>query len=101
MSSQPRDLYGLVLPLTIVEREQLNERAAEVSIPAAELARRLILRYLEPPRERDAVDERIGRTLMARAGATGHIPADASEQVSQIVAELKRAGIDPGKLGGT
>lgn len=100
MSSQPRDPDGLVLPLTIVERERFNEWAAEVGIPAGELARRLILRYLEPPRERDAVDERIGRTLMARAGAMGHIPADAPEQVSQIVAELKRAGIDPRKLGG-
>ncbi len=36
---------------------------------------------------------------MARAGAMGHIPADASKQISQIVGELKRVGIDPGEPG--
>ena len=101
MSAQPRDPDGLVVPLTLDERERLNDWAAEVGIPAAELARRLILRYLQPPRGRDAVDERIGQTLMARAGAMGHIPDDASEQISQIITELKRAGIDPRKFGGT
>lgn len=100
MSTRPGDPDGLLLPLTIVERERLNEWAAEVGVPAAELARRLILRYLEPPRERDAVDERIGRTLMVRAGALGHIPADASEQVGKLIADLKRGDVDPRDLGG-
>jgi hypothetical protein len=100
MSAQPRHPDGLAVALTIDERERLNEWATEVGISAAELARRLILRYLQPPRDRDAVDERIGQTLMARAGAMGHIPDDASEQIGEIIAALKRADSEPGKLGG-
>ena len=100
MSAQPRHPNGLALALTLDERERLNEWAAEVGIPAAELARRLILRYLQPPRERDAVDERIGQTLMARAGAMGHIADDASGQIGEIIAALKRADSDPRDLGG-
>jgi hypothetical protein len=66
----------------------LNEWAAEVGIPVAELARRLILRYLAPPRCRDDVDDRIGQTLMARASAMGHVPADAAARVSQAMRDL-------------
>ena len=78
----------LAVPLGVDERELLNEWAAEVGIPMAELARRLILRYLSPPRVRDDVDERIGQTLLARAGALGHIPADAPAKVRQAIRDL-------------
>jgi hypothetical protein len=77
----------LVVPLSVEERELLNELAAEVGVPVAELARRLLLRYLAPP-DRDDVDERIGQTLLARAGALGHIPADASAKVRQAIRDL-------------
>ncbi len=82
MSAQPRHPDGLAVALTLDERE------------------RLILRYLQPPRERDIVDERIGQTLMARAGAMGHIADDASEQIGEIIAALKRADSEPRELGG-
>lgn len=100
MSAHPRRPDELAVALTLDERERLNEWAAEVGISAGELARRLILRYLQPPRDRDAVDERIGQTLMARAGAMGHIPDNASEQIGDIIAALKRGGSDPRELGG-
>ena len=56
------------VPLSIDERELLNEWAAEIDAGVEELARRLILRYLHvfPVAERDELDERIGRTLLAR-----------------------------------
>ena len=60
--AQPGDQDALVIPLTVDERERLNEWAAEIDVPVTELARRLILRYLAPlPAERDLVDERSGR----------------------------------------
>lgn len=93
--AQPTDHDVLAVPLTVDERERLNEWAAEVDVSAAELARRLILRYLAPPADRDAVEERIGQTLLARAGAMGHIPADAAAQVRRAIADLTRDDEQP------
>ena len=88
---QPGDQDALAIALSVDERERLNEWAAEIDVPVAELARRLILRYLTPlPAERDLVDERIGQTLLARAGAMGHVPADAAEQLRRAIADLQR-----------
>ena len=67
----------LLVPFEVDERERLNEWAAEIGIPVAELVRRLVLRYLDPPRARDAIDNRIGQTLLARATQMGHLPTDA------------------------
>ena len=90
------DQGGLVVPLRVDERERFNEWAAEVGVPAAELARRLLLRYLTPaPQVRDAVDERIGETLLARAGAMSHIPAHAAAQVRRVIDDLKHADENP------
>ena len=89
--AQPGDHDALAIPLTVDERERLNEWAAEIDVPVGELARRLILRYLTPlPAERDLVDERIGQTLLARAGAMGHVPADAAAQLRRAIADLQR-----------
>jgi len=85
--SAPTDAQ-LVVALDVDERERLNEWAAEVGVPVGELARRLILRYLQPPRSRDDVDERIGQTLLARAGAMGHVPADAPDRLRQAIRDL-------------
>lgn len=92
MTREPVD--QLVVSLGIDERERLNEWAAEVGIPVAELARRLILRYLAPPRDRDDVDERIGQTLLARAGAMGHVPADAPDKLRRAIRDLGLADED-------
>ena len=58
---------NLLVAFDIDERERLNEWAAEVGIPAGQLVRRLVLRYVNPLRTRDAIDDRIGHTLLARA----------------------------------
>ena len=85
--SAPADAQ-LVVALDVEERERLNEWAAQVDIPVGELARRLILRYLQPPTSRDDVDERIGQTLLARASAMGHVPADATDKLRQAIRDL-------------
>lgn len=92
MTREPVD--QLRVALGVDERERLNEWAAEVGIPVAELARRLILRYLAAPRDRDDVDERIGQTLLARAGAMGHVAPDASDKIRQAIGDLGLADED-------
>lgn len=92
MTAEPED--QLVVPLGVDERERLNEWAVEIGVPVAELARRLILRYLQPPRDRDDVDQRIGQTLLARAGAMGHVPPDASDKLRQAIRDLGLADED-------
>lgn len=84
----------LLVALDVDERERLNEWATEVDVPAGELARRLILRYLQPPRERDDIDERIGQTLLARAGAMGHVPPDAAAKLREAMRDLGLADED-------
>lgn len=81
----------LTVSLSVDERERLNEWAAEVQASVDELARRLVLRYLYPVPVcgRDELDERIGLTLLARAGQTGQIPADAIEKLRKAVGEAK------------
>lgn len=78
----------LLVDFDVDERERLNEWAAEVDVGVDELVRRLVLRYVNPPRSRDAIDDRIGQTLLARAAQTGHIPDDASEKLQQAMRDL-------------
>ena len=92
MTAEPEG--QLVVPLGVDERERLNEWAAEIGVPVAELVRRLILRYLQPPRDRDDVDQRIGQTLLARAGAMGHVPLDASDKLRHAIRDLGLADED-------
>lgn len=83
---------NLTVPLSIADRELLNEWAAQVETNVEELARRLILRYVHaiPVRARDELDERIGRTLLARANARSEIPPDAQDKLREAIAEQKR-----------
>lgn len=85
--SAPTDAQ-LVVALDVDERERLNEWAAEVDVAVGELARRLILRYVHPARSHDAIDDRIGQTLLARAAQTGHIPPDAPDNLRQAMRDL-------------
>lgn len=62
--------------------------AAQVGVGVDELVRRLVLRYLKPPRTRDAIDDRIGQTLLARAAQTGHVAPDVSDKLRQAVRDL-------------
>ena len=86
MSTPPTG--DLSVPLSIAERELLNEWAAEIDASVEELARRLVLRYLHafPVRERDDLDDRIGRTLLARAGVT----AEQLEEIRKSAGDAKR-----------
>lgn len=95
MSAQPDG--NLTVPLSIADRELLNEWAAQIETNVEELARRLILRYIHviPVRGRDELDERIGRTLLARANARGDIPPDAQQKLREAIAQQKRnMGLD-------
>ena len=95
MSAQPHG--DLTVPLSIADRELLNEWAAQIGTNVEELARRLILRYVHviPLRARDELDERIGRTLLARANASSVIPPDAQHKLREAIAEHKRnMGLD-------
>ena len=85
MSTPPNG--DLSVPLSIAERELLNEWAAEIDASVEELARRLVLRYLHvfPVRERDDLDDRIGRTLLARAGVT----AEQWEEIRKSAGDAK------------
>ena len=90
MSAQPDG--NLTVPLSIADRELLNEWAAQIDTSVEELARRLILRYVHaiPVREPDELDERIGRTLLARASTRGDIPPDAQQKLRDAIAEQQR-----------
>ena len=90
MSAQPDG--NLIVPLSIADRELLNEWAAQIDTSVEELARRLILRYVHaiPVRAPDELDERIGRTLLARASTRGDIPPDAQQKLRDAIAEQQR-----------
>jgi integrase len=90
----------LSVPLSLSDHEALIEWAAEVGVPVEELAARLITRYLRPPTasriaRRDAIDDRIGKTLLARAARQGNVPTDALRRVQEVADALRRHPNEP------
>ncbi len=79
----------LTIAVELATHEALVEWAAEVGIPVEELSLRLLARYLRSPTaERDPVDDRIGKTLLARMGEQGHISTDVVARFREAAQEL-------------
>jgi hypothetical protein len=71
---EPRAIT-LTITLPVATHEAMAKWAADVGIPVAELVARLATRYVRSPAAtHDAVDDRIGATLLQRAVPEADLP---------------------------